>query len=569
MTTYTYSCNNAHQGYLNVKVEFIAQKDNMEVQLPRWRPGRYELGNFAKNVKLFKVSDVAGKSIPFNKTTKDTWQLENTKDQKITVTYGYFADQLNAGSTCIRPDLLYVNPVNCSVYPAGQEDQKCKIILDIPNNWKVAGSLKKDEQDYSVAHFDELADTPFICSAHLQHDSYTVENTVFHLWFNGETKPDWIRLKKDFKKFTAKQIEKFGGFPVEEYHFLMHILPFKAYHGVEHTKSTVICLGPSYDVFGSLYSELLGVSSHELYHTWNVKTIRPIQMMPYDFTKENYSELGYLCEGVTTYMGDVHLLRSKVFTLEDYLKELTARVQTHMDSHGRLNYSVAASSWDTWLDGYEPGTPNRKVSIYTEGCLLAFVADIMVLKATEGQFGLDEVMKRLYHQFGLTGIGVSSQDYKNMLEEVSGISFSAYFNNYVFGTSAYEGIVIDALEDLGIDFLYADTPFYSHTRLGLKTIVDQNKILVHKIYPGSPADLAGLMLNDSIYAINGIALNHDLDQWLNYFDDDQKTLQIIRNGRLMEVTFPEVQRNFYAIYQLKRVPEPHIQQRKLFNAWMK
>lgn len=569
MITYTYGTQNAHQGYLNVDVEFIAEIDAVQIQLPRWRPGRYELGNFAKNIKLFKVIGEKGQKILFNKTSKDTWVLNNLKGEKIRLSYSYYADQLNAGSTCIRPDLLYVNPVNCSMYPVGQEEEQCKVVLNIPEHWKVAGSLSTIDGAYVLDNFDELADTPFICSEDLLHDTYKIGSTVFHLWFNGVTIPDWDRLKKDFKAFTRIQIKNFGSFPVEEYHFLFHILPFKAYHGVEHCKSTVICLGPSYDVYGSLYKELLGVSSHELYHTWNVKNIRPIQMLPYDFTKENYSELGYLCEGVTTYMGDIQLLRSRVFSIKEYLKELTSRIQTHIENNGRFNYSVAESSWDTWLDGYEPGTPNRKVSIYTEGCLLAFVADVWILKATKGKFGLDEVMRRLYVDFGQKNIGVSSIDYKNMLEEVSGLDFSEYFNDYVFGTHAYEALLMNALEDLGIDLLLEETPFYSHTRLGLKTIVDQHKVLVHKIFPGSPADMAGLMLNDCIFAINGIAINGDLDQWLVYFDDHLKTLQIIRNGRIIEIILPEVTRNFYTNVVLKRIDEPNLIQRELYNDWSK
>lgn len=569
MTKYTFHTTNAHQGYVSIEVEFEARAENMAIQLPRWRPGRYELGNYAKNVKSFRVFDEAGKKVMFVKTSKDTWQLENQVGKRLKVMYSYFADQLNAGSTCIRPDLLYVNPVNCCVYPIGQENDICQVVLNIPAEWQMAGSLDKVGENYQVANFDELADTPFICSSELQHDTYQVGGTLFHIWFNGVTIPDWDRIKKDFKAFTRKQIEKFDGFPVPEYHFLFHILPFKAYHGVEHTKSTVICLGPSYDLYGALYNDLLGVSSHELYHTWNVKTIRPIQMMPYDFTKENYSELGYLCEGVTTYMGDIHLLRSKVFSLEQYLHELTTRLQQHIDNHGRFNYSVGASSWDTWLDGYEPGAPNRKVSIYTEGCLLAFAADVMILKATKGKFGLDEVMRRLYHEFGLKGIGVSTLDYKRLLEEVSGLDFTDYFNDYVFGTRSYEGILMDALEELGIDLIEQPSSIYSHGRLGLKTVIETNRVVVKAIYPGSPADLAGVMFNDVIYGVNGIALNLDIDQWLKYFDDQVKVLQVIRYGRLMELTLPEVNRNFYMTLSLKRVDEPHVGQRQMFNAWSK
>lgn len=448
---YQFSINNPNQQYLQISIEDIAKRDNPIIQLPSWRPGRYELGNFAKNVKGFKVYNQSGKRVEFYKISKDSWQLVLNKGESFKVEYSYYANQLNAGSTFLDAKQLYVNPVNCCMYQVGSESQKCFLKINVPKHWQIATSLTKEDMFWMAESFDELADSPMICSPDLQHQSYQCGETKFTIWFNGITKPDWERLLKDFKAFTDKQIEKFSEFPVPEYHFLIHILPKKAYHGVEHCKSTVICLGPSYEIYKSLYKELLGVSSHELYHTWNVKAIRPIEMFPYDFTKENYSRLGYLCEGVTTYMGDLFLLKSKVFTLEQYLVELVARFQVHFDNHGRFNYSVADSSYDTWLDGYEAGAPNRKVSIYTEGSLLAFVADILLLKNTNNKYGLDEVMKRLYFNYSLQGKGVSEEDYKRELEEVGNCSFDDYFVKYINGTNPYESILIDALEYIGIN----------------------------------------------------------------------------------------------------------------------
>src|SRR5690554_595889 len=132
-------------------------------------------------------------------------------------------------------------------------------------------------------------------------------------------------------------------------------------------------------------------------------------MVPYDFKQENYSELGYIAEGVTTYMGDLMLYKAGVFNTEQYFLEMNNQIQRHMDNFGRFNYSVAASSFDTWLDGYVAGAPGRKVSIYTEGCLLSFMIDVLILKNTSNQHGLDDVMRNLYHDFGAKGIGRSEE----------------------------------------------------------------------------------------------------------------------------------------------------------------
>lgn len=569
MTKYTFSIENPHQQYVQITAEFETKEDQTTLQLPAWRPGRYELANFAKNVNNFKVYNSKRKVIGAEKLNKDSWTINTSKTDSITVEYKFYAVIMNAGSTFLDKDQLYVNPVNCCLFNPDTYNDKVEVVLNVPQKWDVATSLKKSKGTWKASGIDELLDSPFIASSMLQHKTYKSKDTKFHVWFNGEVKPDWDRLLKDFQAFTDCQIKKFVEFPTKEYHFINLVLPYKAYHGVEHSKSTVISLGPSYEVFNELYTELLGVSSHELYHTWNVKAIRPIEMYPYDFTKENYSKLGYICEGVTTYQGDLFLLKSKVFTEEQYFKELNQQLQRHFDNFGRFNYSVAQSSFDTWLDGYVPGAPGRKVSIYTEGCLLAFVADVMILKATDHKKNLDGVMKRLYFNYALQGKGVSAEDYQNELEHVSGISFQKYFDDYINGNKSFESIIIDSLEYIGLELNHKPVESYSAARLGFKSLRSGKNFIVKAIYPGGPADNAGVTLEDEIIAVNDIALEGELDKWLSYYDNDVKRITVKRNGRMLDLTFPEVMRNFYNTYTVTKNPKPEKLNARAFLAWKK
>ncbi len=569
MVKFTFSAENANQQYIHITASFSTKTDVTLIQLPSWRPGRYELGNFAKNVRNFKVYDEKNQLIPSHKVTKDQWSVDTMDTENIRVEYNYYAAELNAGSTFLDSTQLYVNPVNCCVFTKETFNHEVEISLTIPYSWEVASSMKKEGTVWTVENTEELLDTPFIASARLQHRTYEVGGTLFYVWFNGEVKPDWDRLLNDFKAFTISQIEKFSEFPVDEYHFLNQIVPYKGYHGVEHQKSTVIYLGPSYAVFEEYYSELLGVSSHELYHTWNVKAIRPIEMFPYDFTEENYSELGYICEGVTTYQGDLFLLKSGVFNLDQYFKELTNQLQRHFDNPGRFHYSVAESSFDTWLDGYVPGAPGRKVSIYTEGCLLAFVTDVMIRRETGDKYGLDEVMKRLYFDYALQNKGVSGEDYQEMVETVAGTSFQSFFDEYFYGTRPYESILVESLEYLGIDLIHEPSPVYSEGRLGFKALKTENGFTIKAMYPGSPAEIAGLMLEDEIIAVNDYHCDGELNKWLSYFDDDLKTLTVRRAGKMLSFVLPEVNRFFYNKYSLKLVKDPNSHQQKALRHWMK
>ena len=146
----------------------------------------------------------------------------------------------------------------------------------------------------SASNFQELADSPMIISNNSKSKSIIINGVNFTFCFQGEVKVDWDRIFKDFKLFIQYQIQVFGSFPHKKFLFLFQITPYSSYHGVEHHKSTVILLGPSYSIFDTFYSELLGFSSHELYHVWNVKNIRPKAMLPYNFSEENYTDMGYV-----------------------------------------------------------------------------------------------------------------------------------------------------------------------------------------------------------------------------------------------------------------------------------
>ena len=565
---YTFSSEERNKQYVQIKVQIPVSKECTLVHVPSWRPGRYELGNFAKNINRFRVYNDQKKALTFQKINKDTWEVDSTATNFISVEYSYYASELNAGSTFLSDNQLYVNPVNCCVYTEETQYLPCAIELSIPESWKVATSLAGENKSRTATDFDELADSPFICSPLLQVETYLVNDTKFYVWFNGEIKVDWDRLLPDFEAFSKKQIEKFIEFPVSEYHFLIQILPNKAYHGVEHCKSTVITLGPTYEVFRSLYKELLGVSSHELYHTWNVKALRPKVMLPYDFKKENYSELGYIYEGITTYMGDLFLLKSGVFSLEQYLNEFNNQLQKHFDNPARFNYSVAQSSFDTWLDGYVPGAPGRKVSIYTEGCLLAFVTDVKIRQATQNKYGLDEVMKRLYFDFALQGKGITENDYQSTLENVAGISFESFFKDFVHGTQPYESILTESLNYIGLELFHKPSSLYSEGRLGMKLLPLGKSFQVTAMYAGGPAELGGMRIGDEIIAVNGFILNNDIESWFTYFDEDIKEITFVREGKINQLQLPEVQRFFYVTYAVQPIENKNSAQEKALKLWM-
>ncbi len=436
-----------------IKNEFHTK---LRVQLPAWRPGRYELANYAKNIRCFTVLNFDGDKIPFKKISKDCWEIDCIQDNDILVQYEYYANQYDAGASFVNEKLLYVNPVNCLMYVVGEMEEPAEIELDIPNDYEIACQLPVKGKVLFAKNFDELADSPIVASADLRHFIFELNHSKIHFWFQGDPCPQMDKLMSDTKNYALAQEKLFGDFPCKDYHFLYHILPTAFSHGVEHTNSTVIAMGPSSDwAKPEFYDRFLAISSHELFHLWNVKRIRPQEMLPYDFTKENYSELGYIYEGVTTYYGDLILLRSGVWNFEQFQTSFNSDLLRHLTNEGRFNYSLAQSSFDTWLDGYVPGIKGRKVSIYMEGMLAAMIADIILIKETNGKYRLDDVMRALYQETYKMGIGYNKEIYKSLLERFSNISFDDYFCDIIDGTGKFEKYLSLALDTIGLTYIFA------------------------------------------------------------------------------------------------------------------
>ena len=204
---------------------------------------RYELGNFAKNIKDFGVFDMQGEKLGFNKVTKDRWKIETQEANSLTIKYKYYAAELNAGSTYLDQRQLYINPINCTMYLLGNENSSYELEFNLPTKFKLYSSLEKKEDNKLFArNFEELVDSPIIASQTVQSRSFKLDDVDFHICFQGDVIIEWEQLLIDFKKFISFQIKQFGEFPHSSFHFLFQITPYSAYHGVEHHKSTVILL---------------------------------------------------------------------------------------------------------------------------------------------------------------------------------------------------------------------------------------------------------------------------------------------------------------------------------------
>jgi predicted metalloprotease with PDZ domain len=415
MIHYTIACPNPASQFLRIDLSFSCQAgENIRLQLPAWRAGRYQIANYAQNLRGFSASNSKGDPVPFTKTTKDCWELIVPDNALIHISYEYWAGKMDAGSAWVDDQQVYVNLVNCCFELLGRSTEPIAVQLDLEDYPHCAVTLTQAEASTWMAeNYQSLADATVLAAKNLHHETYSVGTTQFQVWFHGDIHFDSIIFVHQLQAFTSRMMEDFGNFPEPNYQFIFQLLPYPHYHGVEHRRGTVITFGPATSLMtAEALEELLGISCHELYHAWNVCRIRPKEFLPYDFSRETYTHAGLVLEGVTTYFGDLYLLKSGVYDLPTYLRHLEKIVQREADHFGWKNASIEESSIDLWLDGYGAGIPDRKVNIYSRGALLSLCLDVILLH--EGS-SLAEVMKGMWVNFGLPFKGYEVQDFESLV----------------------------------------------------------------------------------------------------------------------------------------------------------
>lgn len=550
MINYKISCSNPASQFLEIELTLQnPPKEEILLQLPAWRAGRYQLANYAQNIRKFSVMDDQENPIPFKKITKDLWAIYPSMGQNILVSYEYWAGKMDAGSAWIDDQQVYANLVNCCFEVLGQSEQEIEVYLNLPEYTEQLTTLIPSGTSRWKAHnYQMLADSTILVAKSITHWTYQIKTTLFHIWIHGEVHFDKQLFINRFEAFSRRLIEDFGEFPEEEYHFIFQLLSYAHYHGVEHRRGTVITFGPAQTLKNPLQmEELLGVSCHELYHAWNVCRIRPNELLPYDFSKETYTQTGLILEGITTYMGDLYLLKSGVYDFPTYLKHLQKLIERESRQFGWKNYTILESSHDLWLDGYVSGIPDRKVNIYSRGALLALGIDLMLIKNGSS---LSQIMKIFWEKFGKPFIGYEWQDFEKLIfgsfsdpEEIQ-----AYFSDYLYGNQDIFPKLKNLLSGLGLEFCEKTG---DNKLLHSYGILTNPESLITQIHPEAKA-YNNLMVNDKI-------LNYHFQA-----TDEFLFLEIDRLGRKLEINLPKEIRNFY--------PEIHLVQFKQttnFELWAK
>ena len=543
MIHYNLSCPNPASQFLRIDLHFSCQAgEKVRLQLPAWRAGRYQLANYAQNLRGLTAKTQAGQAISLQKITKDCWALEIEESTQIHLSYAYWAGKMDAGSAWADDEQIYVNLVNCCFEILGRSEEPYEVHLNLPNYPKQILTLKQTGTATWIAeNYQVLADATVLAAKKVELETYTIGTTRFHAWFHGEIHFDRSQFIHQLQEFSNRMIADFGSFPEEEYHFIFHLLPYSHYHGVEHRRGTVITFGPASSLAESEeMEELLGISCHELYHAWNVCRIRPKEFLPYDFSKETYTQAGLVLEGVTTYFGDLYLLKAGVYDLPTYLRHFEKILRRESNHFGWRNASIEESSIDLWLDGYVAGIPDRKVNIYSRGALLSLCLDVMLLQ--EGS-SLAEVMKEMWVSFGIPFKGYEVQDFEKLVAaRVSNPKkITQFFDGYVRGKEDLFPVLQECLLALGIEI---KKTFSENTLLHQAGILLNGQQVVKQIHPESIAHNY-LMIQDQL-----LNLNSEASIW---------EVEILRQGRKLKLHFELESGKYYPLLNLKMGTDTDLQ----------
>ena len=505
--------------------------DGQEFSLPAWIPGSYLIRDYARHV-ISVAAECDGEPVALHKSDKSTWRAAAV-DRPLLITAVIYAFDISVRGAYLDFDHGCVNGVCLFFRVHGKEDERCIVHLATPEsgrgaNWTVATGLDRLTGNadgfgaFAASGYDALIDHPVLMGS-LATTSFELAGAQHEIALVGADDVDLDRLRQDVQLACATHVEMFGGeLPLHRYVFLVTVIS-NGYGGLEHRNSTALICGQSdlprkgRSPNASAYRRLLGLVSHEYFHLWNVKRIRPTEFVPYQLDRENYTRQLWIFEGITSYYDDLGLFRSGLIGIDDYLELLGSSLTAVYRAAGRRQQTLEESSFDAWTKFYkqDENSPNAIVSYYRKGAMVALALDLELRLKSNGKCSLDDIMRALWTRYGDEGThGVPEDGFELLAEEVSGLHLGEFFQQCLRTTiDPPVGIL---LAQFGVRLNMrameseADAGGKVGTRsdrprpwLGLRARSQGDRSVIRHVLHDGAAAKAGLSANDEIVALNG------------------------------------------------------------------
>ena len=530
--------------------------------LPNWIPGSYLIRDFARNIISFHAH-CAGIPVAVEKRDKSTWVCAPCEGP-LEIEYEVYANDLSVRGAHYDTTHAYFNGASVFMRAVGHANAGCIVDIDAPeydefSHWRVATAMRAENVDdsgfgrYHAADYDELIDHP-VEIGDFTAASFSAGGVEHRIAITGHHYADLDRLCADFAQLCQTHIDLFDDVPpMDRYLFQVTVLG-NGYGGLEHRDSTsLLCSRSDLPLPGSAavsdaYRRFLGLASHEYFHLWNIKRIKPEAFTPYELAQESYTSLLWVFEGITSYYDDLALVRSGLIAPASYLELLGQTITRVIGGSGRFKQSLAESSFDAWTRFYkqDENATNAIVSYYAKGSLVALALDLRIRLQSAERFSLDDVMRAAWQRYGLTGAGMPEDGFEKLVGEVTGLDMDEFFDAAVRGTGDLP------LDDLLVQFAVNSGRRHStgpgdrggkpdaksagaNAALGVGLEMRPEKVLLRQVNEDGAACRAGLSAGDELVAIDGLRVTPaNTAELLRPFDPGERVpVTVFRRDQLL------------------------------------
>ena len=499
-----------HYFQVEMQVTQIKQK-TATVKLPVWAPGSYLVREFSRHLNQVKAYSLQGTALPVIKKTKNAWEIDLKGQTAFVVKYEVYAFELSVRTSFLDETHGFVSGPSMFMYLDGHKETGGELLVQPHASFKRIStglSLKSEvkqgnNQTFTFDNYDQLVDCPIEIGNQyeFEFEAAGVKHTVA---MYGEGNFDPERLKEDMAKIVEEETKVVGVNPNTRYVFIVHNV-VGGDGGLEHCNSTVLSVDRwTYD--GSNYINFLNLVAHEYFHLWNVKRIRPIELGPFNYDQEVYTNYLWVMEGFTSYYDELILRRCGFYAQEEMLKKIQIAVNYVESSVGARVQPVAHASFDAWIKAYRPNenSSNTTMTYYSRGLIIAAVLDAMIIKQSNGKECLDHLMKDLYETYYVgKNRGFTDAEFKACLVKHTGQDMAEFFLKYIDGTEVIPYSMYFLPLGVEVSDVGGVKPVF-----GANVSEEGGKVIIKSIRSNSSAEDAGLSVNDEIIA----CMNYRVDK---------------------------------------------------------
>ena len=540
--------------------------ETFDLLLPVWRSGRYVVFDFAGDVQEFSAQDGKGSPLGWEKTDKMTWHIRKGSSTTVTAKYKVYANEVNQRTKEMNDQGAFLDGSAVFMYADKYRGLPLTLTVAPYRDWHVTTGLenaKGAKNAFTSPTYDYLIDCPLFVGNQLDVE-FEAGGRPHVLSILGEGNYDTKKMVKDITKLVEANKELWGSLPYQRYVFMLHVSPRHG-GGTEHINSTAMGTRPWGFTNTNSYNGFLGLVSHEYFHTWNVKQIRPKGISPYDWTKENYTKELWVSEGTTSYYTSRMMMRAGLSTPARYVDQLPGQIQGDRQKPGNKLQSATESSFDAWIKYWKQNEQafNAETDYYDRGSDISLFLDLEIRNRSNNKASLDNVMKAMYERFPWNGTGFTVDDFRKVCDEFAGSSLKQFFDDHVYGTKPLEWEKV---------LLYAGLEAKSKTEQKAwfgAFIGGEPPRIRWQVAAGSPAYIAGLDLNDEIIALNGYRVSaNDFNTRIGEMKaGDVVKLTVMRSDQLREFNVTLVN-NPVPGYTVTKVSDPTDLQKAIYESWV-